>query len=165
MTAYYNNGKKAEQQFVELIKNNNWFDGYITNDLKLQYQDIDVVMSDGRTVSVKDQSLADKFNSFMFENVQIRTSDGARTSGNIHLCKADLYAIASPTKWFVLDAEALYNFISDNRHTLTRRKTTLKAEAANRRYKGYGCYDRTESFVITYNELRESGTLLWEGKR
>lgn len=163
MTQYWNEGKKGELDFCKLVEG--WGGATLVHDLDLQHQDIDCIMNkDGRSVSVKDQHSADKFKAFMFEFIQIRTSDGATIQGNIHNCQADLYAICSPSTWFIFDAPKLKEFIH-NTPNLTQRSTGKWAEENNRKVKGVNCYDRTTSYVLSYAVLRSSGTLLWEGKR
>lgn len=159
---YYNKGKVGELDFCRLLRTLHT-SAILTDDLDLQYKDIDCIMKDGRTVSVKDQSQADKYNCFLFEYLQVRTSDNAKVVGNIHNCEADLYAICSPSTWFVLNAPALKEFIDDNDFKSIR--TTNSTEAHNRLCKGLQGYDRTYSYVVTFKQLEDSGALLWKGKR
>jgi len=159
---YYNNGKTGELDFCKLMDSFN-SSAKLTSNLDLQYKDIDCILRDGRTVSVKDQSQADKFKCFLFEKLQVRTEDGANIKGNIFSCQADLYAICSPTTWFILDAPKLKTFLSEN--TFKEIRTTCKTEAFNRKYKGIGCYDRTFSYVVSYKALEESNAFLWKGTR
>lgn len=160
--SYWNNGKKGENDFVKLVKQ--YGGATLVHDTKLQYQDIDCKMkSDGRTVSVKDQYSADKFECFLFEYSQQRTSDGKSIQGNLQNCQADLYAICSPTKWFVFDAPKLKEFILSG--TWKKLRTNSNTEKQNRQLKGENSYDRAWSYVISYKDLRESGALKWETKR
>lgn len=160
---YYNHGKKAELDFCKLVEK--WGGATIVQDLNLQYHDVDVTLRDGRTVSVKDQHSADKFSCFLFEYSQERTCDGAKIRGNLLNCQANLYAIASPTTWFIFDAALLKKYILDNSKTFKFIRTTNAVEARNRELKGNMCYDRTWNYVVSYEALRKCGALLWEGKR
>lgn len=162
--AYYDGGKKGELDFCKLMEQ--YGGAYLVHDTINQYKDIDVVLNkDSRTVSVKDQSQGDKYKCFLFEYVQERTSDGAKIKGNIHNCQADLYAICSPTKWFIFDAKKLHTFIMNNKEEWKFRRTTAWAEQNNRKVKGANCYDRTYNYVISYDDLRNCDAFLWEGKR
>lgn len=164
---YYKNGEKAEVEFKNLMLSKGR-SCVLTSEIKHQYADIDLFLysrdkTSTKSISVKEQTLADKYSTFLFETVQIRTSDMAYIEGNIHQCQADLYAVCSPTFWFVFDAPKLKQWLKTQ--SLPEIRTTSATEAKNRKMKGNNCYDRTLCVKATYEALEACPAFLYKTSR
>lgn len=159
---YYNEGKKAELDFCKLMEK--WGGGILIDDFNEQMKDIDVKLKKcGRTVSVKDQHSADKYQCFLFEHRQIRTSDLNSMNGNVISCEADIYAIATKTEWFIFDAPKLKALLMSGVYPDVY--TNTRTEQMNRKKKGNNCFDRTISWRVTFKQLEESDSFLYRCKR
>ena len=165
--SYYLNGQKAELEFKCMMESYGRH-CKLKSDVHSQYKDIDLVMfspnwESNKTISVKEQLLADQYQTFLFETKQVRTLDGESINGNVQQCEAELYAVCSPSTWMVLDVVKLKDLIMDN--TWEEQTTSLQTEELNRKYKGPRCYDRTINSKIPFESLRASDAFIWECER
>ena len=161
---YYLDGQKAELEFCNLLEA--YGGATLETSTELQYKDIDLTIKKcQRTISVKDQTQADKFKAFLFEYRQESTVRGVSTDGCFNLCEADLYALASPAEWFVLDVVKFKAWVKANLPSIRTIRTTAQTEAYNRRVKGENSFDRTFNHVVTYKQIEESGALLYKCNR
>jgi len=159
---YYETGMKAEKEFCALMED--YGGAYLNTSMVQQNKDIDcTIRKDKRTVSVKEQHSADKFNMFLFEYKQIRTRDLETIDGNFISCEADLYAIATPSSWYIFDASKLKEYVNSNNWSTVY--TTAYTESLNRKYKGMQGYDRTMSYKVPIKSLVNNGCFLYKCKR
>ncbi len=108
--AGYKVGTDFEKKFVEK------YGGELVTDKALQYKDIDVILPDGTTVSVKNQTKGSgKSGNISLELRQFNTKSGKDTPGNFVLCEADLLAIAvtycDEQQWLLLDKKDFNSWI------------------------------------------------------
>lgn len=106
----YKVGTAFEKKFVEK------YGGRLVTDRVLQYKDIDVVLPDGKTVSVKNQTKGSgKSGNISLELRQFNTKTGKDAPGNFVQCEADLLAIAvtycDEQHWLLLDKQEFKNWV------------------------------------------------------
>lgn len=151
--------KKTELNFCKLVEKCGG--ATLLSDTVNQYKDIDAIMKDGRTVSIKQQTLIKKYNTVLFEYLMIDTSNFNHMDGSLLYCKADLYAINYDNTWLLLDAPKLKKFVLSGCWETMR--TNSKAEEYNRNIRK-ATYDRTFNYKIPLDSLLKSDAFLWTGE-
>jgi len=129
-----NQWEQAEKDLASLIG------GSVTNDLVLQYKDVDVLTKD-YTYSVKWQSQVSKYNSILFETHLINTLDNTSMNGSFTSCEADRYAIKwydnnNKVVWGIFDTQLLKEVIDqgDWKFQYTNTKTNNNNRRERRKY-------------------------------
>ena len=106
--------------------------------------------------------MVSKYNTVLFEYLQVDTSNYSTMEGSFLKCEADLYAITYDDVWLILDAKKLKQFILSGIWKDVR--TTAKAEQFNTNKRG-SKYTRTYNYKVPLDSLIGSNAFLWKGTR
>lgn len=152
--------KKSELDFCKLMEKMGG--ATLIDELALQYVDIDAKLKDGRTVSIKEQTLVSKYNTVLFEYLLVDTDTYDSMDGSFLSCKADLYAITYDKTWLILDSKKLKKFVLSG--IWSNMRTTTKAELYNKNIRK-AKHNRTYNYKIPLDQLLASDAFLWKGER
>lgn len=130
MNGFSSKWRETEERFAKV------FNAELVTHLALQYKDIDAVLPDGRTVSIKDIGESSKrYGSILLETTLLSTQRGTEMPGSFHKCEADLFAIwlfgRNRFGWYVIETHSLRAYLSDHPQLPTVR-TRAETEARNR---------------------------------
>lgn len=146
MARDYTAGTEFERLFV------NQYGGELVTDLELQRKDIDVILPDGRTVSVKNQTKASaKYGNISLELEQFNTKSGKTIPGNFQNCEADLLAIAvtycDEESWLLLNTKDFKDWVTKWRDRDWKVRTLLPYTIETNRREGRH-FDNARNLLI-----------------
>lgn len=136
-----------EQKFVKQ------FGGTLIDDLQMQYADIDVVMDDGVTYSIKHQAISERTGNMSFELKLINDRTGASMKGNYAKCEADMYAIAcwkdGEEFWFIADTKEVKKFVGMGEKDWTQKPLGKYAKSSNHDR----CFNQAINILVPVKEF------------